>query len=339
MPPVEPMVQVVVALPMTLDFDAECLGTTSATKLGGLQVEVVLPSAEQYSDGRPYVGPPPTPGVREDIDWSEQLRYQFPWGAVVSAYDDRPLGKGDVVEVDHLLLRLRVDPNVEKASAQGIADQVVPVLTPWMHLLGDWVEVIRKTYLQRAEFPAEQRVSIGSDLVLWYFDGKRGHSLSRGMITGPPFYLGRKGMALSEWQLVLQLAATQQTPPTEYIFLRDARGSLREGSNRRAVLDSATAAEIALAKLIDAQTAVAGEAIGKAIRDANRDMSRATYILRNTFGIPLRNDIQTGLVTPRNRAIHAGVEPSLEAARLALEIAEELVELATPYAELVRLDP
>src|SRR4051812_137875 len=112
------MVQLVVALPMTLDFDAECLGTTSPTKLGGLDVDVVLPSAEQYSDGRPYVGPPPTPGVREDIDWSEQLRYQFPWGAVVSAHNDRPLGKGAVVEVDHLLLRVRVEAGVDKESAQ-----------------------------------------------------------------------------------------------------------------------------------------------------------------------------------------------------------------------------
>jgi hypothetical protein len=44
-------------------------------------VEVVLPSVEQYRSCEPYAGPPPTPGVREDIDWSERLRYQFPWGA------------------------------------------------------------------------------------------------------------------------------------------------------------------------------------------------------------------------------------------------------------------
>jgi hypothetical protein len=333
------MVQLVMALPVTLDFDAECLGTTTATKLAGLDVEIVLPSAEQYPDGRPYVGPPPTPGVREDIDWSEQLHYEYPWGGVVSTHADRRLGKGAVVEVDHLLLRVRVEPGVDKTAAQGIADQVVPALKPWMHLLADWVEVIRKTYLDRAEFPGEQRISIGSDLVLWYFDGERGHSLSRGMIVGPPGYIGRKGMALSEWHLALGLAEAQRKLPTEYVYLRDARGLLRGRANRRSVLDSATAAEISLAKLLDAHIASESESDRKAIRKSNNNLGRLITTLPKKYGIALRDDIQSGLATPRNDAIHAGIEPSRDAVRLALDIAAELVELATPYAELVRLDP
>jgi hypothetical protein len=99
----QPMVQVVVALPMALTLDGECLGTTSPTKLGGHDVEILLPTAQQHSDGRPYVGAPVTPGVREDIDWPERLAYFSPRGSVASWTGDVPLRRRDTVNISHVL--------------------------------------------------------------------------------------------------------------------------------------------------------------------------------------------------------------------------------------------
>jgi hypothetical protein len=333
------MVQAVVALPMTLTVDAECLGTTWTTKLGRLDVEIVLPNAQQYPDGRPHVGPPPTPGLRDDIDWSERLSYFSPWGSFASWHNDAPLGKGDVVDIYHLLLRSRVSANGDKEVPQGVVDQLVPALKPWLHLLADWIEVIRKTYLERSEFPGERSISLGSELMLWYFDGERGHPLSPGTLMAPGVFIGRKGMDLAELHLALRLAEAQQTPPTEYTYLRDARGLLRGKANRRSVLDSATAAEIALVKLLDARIASESESARSAIRRTSNNLGRLIQNLPQKYGIALRGDIQSGLATPRNDAIHAGIEPSRDVATLALDIAEELVELATPLSELVRLDP
>jgi hypothetical protein len=332
-----PAVNAIIALPFTLTVDAECLGATIRTQFETFDVEVVLPVGQQYQDGRPLIGPPPTPGLREDIDWSQQLSYFSPWGSVVSFSGNQPLTKGDTVDVYHLILRVQAPARATENDAQEIADKLVAEIKPWTHRIADWVELIQATYVTRSAFPGEQSITIGSDLLLWHFDGTKGRTLSRGTLMGPTVMIGRTGMTLDKLQIAVKLVDADRDIPTEYLFLRDARGSLREGSTRRAVLDSATAAEISLAKLIDANTAFAGEPIRKAIRDANRDLGRATRTLRETFSIGLRSDIQEGLVAPRNRAIHAGIEPTLATARLALEIASGLVELATPYAETVHI--
>jgi hypothetical protein len=249
------------------------------------------------------------------------------------------LGQGDSVEITHLLLRTQVKAGTSTEAAQETADQLVLALKPRLHLLADWVEVIRRTYLERAMFPGEQGVSIGSDLILWYFDGARGNLLSRGMIMTPPAYIGRKGMTLSEWRHALLLAESLRMPPVEYTYLRDARGSLRAGSTRRAVLDAATAAEISLAKLLDDRITLGGESAREALKAVNRGLMRAVNALRDIYRIALPEDIWEGLADPRNKAIHAGDKPSRDAAKRALDIAAELVELATPYSDVVRLDP
>jgi hypothetical protein len=52
-------------------------------------------------------------------------------------------------------------------------------------------------------------------------------------------------------QRAMNLAASGQRPPAEWLFIRDARSLLRAGEYRRAVIDAATAAELALTTLLD----------------------------------------------------------------------------------------
>lgn len=335
--PEAPSVNAIVALPFTLSLDAECLGVTTSARLGSLAIDVLLPEPRTDDDGRPFIGPPPTPGLRTDIDWSEQLSGYSPWGSVVSYSRNSPLSTGHAVDIYHLILRIKTAAPMTKNDAQQVADDLVLELKGWTHRLADWVELIRSIYLDRTTISSQQSIAMGSDLIIWQYDGTNGHRLSRGEVAGPVVTIGETGMTLDELRLALTLTDQKCDTPTGYAFLRDARGSVRDGFTRRAVLDSATAAEISLAKLLDSKTAFAGEAIGKAIRDSNRDLGRMTKTLRNTFNVPLRSDIQTGLANPRNQAIHAGVEPSISTANLALEIAAELVELATPYVSVTRL--
>jgi len=46
--------------------------------------------------------------------------------------------------------------------------------------------------------------------------------------------IGRKGMTIDELRLALKLVDERRNVPTEYTFLRDARGSLRDRSHDRA---------------------------------------------------------------------------------------------------------
>jgi len=181
-----PAVHVIVALPFTLTVDAECLGVTTGARLGSLAVDVLLPAPQRRQDGRPFVAPPPTPGLRTDIDWSEQLSSYFPpWGSVVSWRNDAPLGKGDTVDIFHLMLRTETTVGATQEDAQNVADNLLAELKEWTHRLADWVELIRATYLDPATFPGEQSITLGSDIIVWQFDDTRAHTLSRGTIVAP----------------------------------------------------------------------------------------------------------------------------------------------------------
>jgi hypothetical protein len=53
------------------------------------------------------------------------------------------------------------------------------------------------------------------------------------------------------WGRILKKTGAGELPPEAHLFLRDARHARNIGRHRRSVLDSATAAELALAKLRD----------------------------------------------------------------------------------------
>lgn len=170
----------------------------------------------------------------------------------------------------------------------------------------------------------------------WYFDGTHGTLLHGGTIIGPPLYLGpRPGVDLEMWRTALRLAGEGRPIPTEYTLLRDARAHVGLAEFRRAVLDAATAAEIALSAVLDRSTASAGSAISRAIRDANKDLGRLSRTLRNVFQVPIPETTQSRLADPRNKAIHAGVAPSRADAKAAVEVAAQIVELSNPLAQLV----
>jgi hypothetical protein len=58
-----------------------------------------------------------------------------------------------------------------------------------------------------------------------------------------------------EWAAVLGLVRDGKEPPLEEVLSRDARAAQRRGANRRAIIDAATALEIALGQHVRSQVA------------------------------------------------------------------------------------
>jgi hypothetical protein len=129
----------------------------------------------------------------------------------------------------------------------------------------------------------------------------------------------------------------QGAPPAEWLFIRDARSLLNTGHNRRAVIDAATAAELAMTTLIDQYLATANtdEIVRTAlVKRYSALEGRATLLRRLRSGL-LSDQLQRDLIEPRNRATHSGHSLTNEQAQTAVDMAVDIVEEAHPLASLL----
>lgn len=332
------VVEAVIALPFALPLNADRLGKVTHAKIGSVNAQVHLPSLKTSSNGAMLLEGPEVRSVRSDIDWATTLHNHSPWGSVVSwRRTDSGQPADIIVDLHHVLLRAQVPQGsngTHEQQTQVIADEIAKNMWTWLSLIGDWFEVTTGIYLERTSHQGVETLTVGPELHLWSFDGQKGCDLARThIISGAQF--GRITASAASWRRIISRVNSNLSPPVEHLFLRDSRGSLHHGDTRRAVLDSATAAEISLALLLDRHITTASGPIQATVRAANRDMGRLTTTLRKNFGVTLPSDIQTGLIDRRNEAIHSGLKSSREAAKRALDIAVGIVDLATPRSTLL----
>lgn len=109
---------------------------------------------------------------------------------------------------------------------------------------------------------------------------------------------------------------------------------MNEGRLRRSVLDTATAAEVALTKLRDDVLAGGDPKVSEYVQEKAQQIGRLVEFLSKQGG-KLPDGIQQEIARPRNKAIHEGREPDEETATKALEKAEEVLDLAFPWKNLL----
>lgn len=122
-----------------------------------------------------------------------------------------------------------------------------------------------------------------------------------------------------EW--ILSKTSNGDTPALNRTFLRDAAGERRRGKNRKAVIDAGSAAELALSSWHRAHRPEGKDPLG-----VKPTLGR--YVEHYAELLP--PDTTSGLVDPRNDAIHRGIAPDHDVAGRALEIAAEIVEKVEP---------
>jgi hypothetical protein len=112
---------------------------------------------------------------------------------------------------------------------------------------------------------------------------------------------------------------------------------LNGGQNRRAVIDAATAAEVAMTTLIDKYLATANtdESVRTALRKRFRALEGRTELLKNLRSGLLPPRLQRDLIDPRNDATHGGHSLTDEQAQTAVDMAVDIVEEAYPLASLL----
>jgi hypothetical protein len=314
-------------------FGPEFLGLSRPATIGGVDVRVRIPAFE-FINGENEAFRPRLPAAAK-IDWVSHFTQAphsewHPFGKVTSWHPKKPNGGISEFNVNRLFFL-----SVAKAT-EAEAQKFLHGVDGWRDLLELWIEVVAKVDQQRSGVDVEQH-GVGTRVWLQCAGpkGKKGKSVN---CKHPISATVRKFPILPithvEWREILRLASEGVEPPEVYVLLRDARRELNQKRFRRSVLDSATAAEVALAKLRDDALKPATPGVATYVQGRARQLGGLLEFHKvNKQSLP--EGIQEEIALPRNQAIHSGAEPTGGAAGKCLKKAEEVVDLAFPHSQLL----
>jgi hypothetical protein len=319
--------EAVIELSAPMLLGSDFLGLLKPARIGGVDVHIVLPSFR-----RGIVQTGTVLHQRALVDWLDFFKERnpaddrdWPFGGVSSWDKGGQHGVGEFSA--HRLLVMPKSPLTLRE-----ARNLKAAVDDWVELFEMWVEVVAREDLHRRRVWIEHQ---GRSAVVWL---DRGTTLDGGIVAGEQqlkFNFGA-AFAISPWQWgrMLVRASEDRTPPESHVLLRDARRAKNVGHHRRSVLDSATAAELALVKLREDSLAKTRADIAHVVRRNVQGIgSIARFLEKSGKAIPPEVDNEIG--KPRNVAIHAGGELDEQTAEEALARAEQVVDVAYPWQRLL----
>lgn len=336
-----------------------CLGQRVESNTASYDLTIGLPQVDTTPDPFPpeirqrldmpdvpkwdLVPPIWTAGPRNSAERQEEEHMTDPvWGAVL---DD---GRAKIVYPESardsaVVLRCRFATVLEATDDEefeAAAQKFLGELDDYWTRFTSWVGILT----------GQDFVGLGGDpggltrlrpLFTWTSDQKG----ERADVHWRYFPSPRRGMPQRQLRVdELQMCATtagRQSPPAEWLLIRDSRSLMRAGQNRRAIIDAGTAAEIAMTALIDKYLDGVGtdEPVKKALAEKYRALEGRESLLRTLQPGLLSDQLKRDLIWPRNRATHAGREYSDREALAAVEMATSIVEAAHPFVSLIRTTP
>ena len=277
--------------------------------------------------------------VLPDFDGDETLLHKRSQPDWVTAFKERkgeddpgrPFGQayGWGKEREFTAKRLLILPKERLTQRQ--ARELAHAAEPWAALLHTWIEVVTREDLHQGIISRDEQ---GGKAFAWIDKGKKPGKVIRGehQIT---LSLGNNpAITPAQWGRMLARASDGTRPSEAHVFLRDARHAKNIGHLRRSVLDSATAAELSLAKLRDDCLSSSDTRLASYVSRKARQIDGLSRFLK-CMGRRLPDGIDGDLNKPRNEAIHAGHQPDEETATKALEKAEDVLDLAFPWKKLL----
>jgi hypothetical protein len=320
------------SLPAALDVTPDCFSKTFQVTIGGLDAKITLPRIEWNADKPRIVAPLMASEVKRYADqyvvdrlqgWE---KYDY-WGSVNSYQPENQKVLRSYLGA--ILLEYKRD-TASMAYSDYLYGRGHPVGTEIDRLfdtIDSWFEQLR-TWVETA---IDQDVDPIDSVLASKLHGAGLHVFTiEGSIVSLPataFHMSVKrstfeSVSLTLLRKIIKLVNAGIMPTDAQSLLRDSKSELRRGRYRRAVIDAGSATEITLA---DFNNRVTHIYLG----------SRPTlgqYIAQPKIATEakLPPNIKADLVDIRNRAIHQNQLPSHAEAKLALEIAKQVVDRLDP---------
>lgn len=226
-------VSAIFELPVHIWVMCDALAAKYSTGYGELRFSVVLPT-----DQPPLGGAPDVPGTASRAVLTGD---QVVWAQEYGAFIPESLRPATAL---HRVAMTDVDgPTYDDHRSWLTPDnQLAEYVNRWFDDVRTWVEVVTGQDLDpnHRVYDAEL-VGVGLTFIEPSHDGAVGVT-----ITTPHV----RPLRAQEWADILGLVRDGKHPPLEEVLSRDARAAQRRHANRRAIIDAATALEIALGRYV-----------------------------------------------------------------------------------------
>lgn len=281
----------------------DALDASYVAGCGELRFTVVMPSARP-----PAGGPPDVPGMASH---TEQDGEQVVWAQEYGAFIPESLRPATAV---HRVVIVDVDgPLYDNLPWFTPDHQLAEHIGGWFDAVRTWVEVVTGQDLDpdHRVYDVEE---VGAGLT---FVEPRHTGMMGLQVTTPRV----RPLRAQEWARILEFVRDGQQPPLEETLSRDARAAHRRHADRRAIIDAATALEIALGRHVRS-LAERGRLPEKQRKRINGQTALGGYIsIAELSDIPLVVPIDRlhRLRKIRNDAVHRGAAPGHAAAGEAVQ--------------------
>lgn len=223
------------------------------------------------------------------------------------------------------------DPSADELVGRiADADEIGEVIDVWLWLVGQWLEVLSGIDIGPGPGGGSHLVKPRYVHPLPIVADRRGGSRHYATMTQHGVaYRSHTYACRGDCERAVSHANADRTPPAEHLLLRDCRAAWRRHDRRKAVIDAATAAEVALAEAIRGRL------------DPNAGDTAVEQVLKNTSGVVELYDLAVGLgcsfpvsrgrvinelAGRRNLAVHARAVPDDDDLRSAHDVARALVD-------------
>ncbi|MCM3612987.1 hypothetical protein M3672_00865 [Microbacterium enclense] len=190
--------------------------------------------------------------------------------------------------------------------------QLAELVSPWFDRLRTWVEVVTGQDLDPGHRVYDAN-SVGVGLT--FLDPP--HDGALGLTITTPHVLP---VTATEWEYILKVVRVGDDPPLEEILSRDARASQRRGASRRAIIEAATAVEIALGRFVKAKSMILPAPQQKRVNDRTALGDYISIADDGKLPLAVSFDRLRDLNKRRNDAAHRGEAPSDRDTVLALQV-------------------
>lgn len=224
-------VSAIFELPVHIWVMCDALAAKYPTGYGELRFSVVLPT-----DQPPLGGAPDVPGTASRTELTGD---QVVWAQEYAAFIPESLRPATAL---HRVAMTAVDGPVYDDHRSWLTpdNQLARYVNRWFDDVRTWVEIVTGQDLDPnhrvydAEFDGDGLTFI-----------KPSHDGAVGITVTTPHV---RPLRAQEWAFILGLVRDGKQPPLEEVLSRDARAAHRRDANRRAIIDAATALEIALGR-------------------------------------------------------------------------------------------
>ena len=295
-------VRAIFELPVHIWVMLDALDKTYSTGYADLRFSVVMPK-----DHPPVGGAPSVAGIE---GLAESHGEQVVWVQEYGAHIPESLRPASAV---HRVAITDVDgPSFDDRAWFTPEHQLTEGINRWFDDVRTWAEILTGQDLDPNHRVYDAEV-VGEGLT--FIEPQQNGALGL-QITTPRIL----PLRAQEWADILELVREGKEPPLEEVLSRDARAAARRNANRRAIIEAATALEIALGRHI--------RGLGSRLPEAQRRRITDRSALGDYIAIATDSKLQLAveanqlrwLKNLRNEAAHRGAAPSNWDANAAVQL-------------------